>query len=167
MAYFFKYMHSPVGRLTLIASDKGLAAVLWEKDNPGRVHATADTEDNSHPVLKEAERQLNEYFEGKRSCFQLQLDPIGTRFQKAVWNALSTIPYGETRSYGQIAHQLGNPSAVRAVGAANGRNPLSIILPCHRVVGSTGKLTGFAGGLEAKASLLSLEGAGLSKTGVK
>lgn len=158
MAYFFKYMQSPVGRLTLIASDKGLAAVLWENDNPGRVHATADTEDDGHPVLKEAERQLNEYFQGKRSCFQLQLDPIGTRFQKKVWDALSTIPYGETRSYGQIAHQLGNPNAVRAVGAANGRNPLSIILPCHRVVGATGKLTGFAGGLEAKASLLSLEG---------
>jgi methylated-DNA-[protein]-cysteine S-methyltransferase len=158
MGYDYKYMDSPVGRLTLIGSDKGLAAVLWENDNPSRVHAKAGIENNDHPMLVEAERQLQEYFAGQRDRFCLELDPIGTKFQKEVWHALSSIPYGETRSYGQIADQLGNPKAVRAVGAANGRNPISIILPCHRVVGSTGALTGFAGGLAAKASLLSLEG---------
>jgi methylated-DNA-[protein]-cysteine S-methyltransferase len=155
----YKYMHSPVGRLTLIASDKGLAAILWENDNPGRVHAKAEVENNNNPVLVETERQLNEYFERKRDSFSLELDPIGTKFQKDVWEALLTIPYGQTRSYGQIANQLGNPKAVRAVGAANGRNPISIIVPCHRVIGASGSLTGFAGGLEAKASLLSIEGA--------
>lgn len=151
-------MDSPVGRLTLIGSDKGLAAILWENDDPGRVRAKAEVESNDHPVLLETEQQLNEYFEGKRNTFSLRLDPIGTDFQKAVWGALLTIPYGETRSYTQIANQLGNPKAVRAVGAANGRNPISIIVPCHRVIGASGALTGFAGGLEAKACLLSLEG---------
>lgn len=151
-------MASPVGRLTLIGSDKGLAAILWENDDPGRVRAKAEVESNDHPVLLETERQLNEYFEGKRNTFSLELDPIGTDFQKEVWSALLTIPYGETRSYTQIANQLGNPKAVRAVGAANGRNPISIIVPCHRVIGASGALTGFAGGLEAKACLLSLEG---------
>lgn len=151
-------MASPVGRLTLIGSDKGLAAILWENDDPHRVRAKAEVESNDHPVLLEAQRQLNEYFEGKRNTFSLELDPIGTDFQKEVWGALLTIPYGETRSYTQIANQLGNPKAVRAVGAANGRNPISIIVPCHRVIGASGALTGFAGGLEAKACLLSLEG---------
>jgi methylated-DNA-[protein]-cysteine S-methyltransferase len=158
MAYAYKYMDSPVGRLTLIGSDKGLAAILWENDDPARVRATADIENNAHPVLLETEQQLHEYFEGKRSTFSVALDPIGTDFQKEVWTALAGIPYGETRSYLQIAQQLGNPKAVRAVGAANGRNPISIILPCHRVIGTSGALTGFAGGLPAKAALLSLEG---------
>lgn len=94
----------------------------------------------------------------------MELDPIGTTFQKEVWEALATIPYGEIRSYTQIANQIGKPKAVRAVGAANGRNPISIILPCHRVIGASGALTGFAGGLEAKASLLSLEGVKGRKT---
>ena len=159
MNYAFKYMASPVGRLTLIASDKGLAAVLWENDNPNRVHAKAEAENDQHPVLLEAERQLREYFEGCRDTFSLPLDMIGTPFQQQVWEALTTIPYGETRNYQQIADQIGNPKAVRAVGAANGRNPISIIVPCHRVIGSSGSLTGFAGGLEAKAHLLTMEGA--------
>lgn len=158
MNYAFKYMASPVGRLTLIASDKGLAAVLWENDNPNRVHAKAEAENEQHPVLLETERQLQEYFAGSRNTFSLPLDMIGTPFQQQVWEALTDIPYGETRNYQQIANQLGNPKAVRAVGAANGRNPVSIIVPCHRVIGSSGSLTGFAGGLEAKAHLLSLEG---------
>jgi len=159
MAYAYKYMNSPVGRLTLIGSDKGLAAILWENDHPGRVRATADIKDDTHPVLLETEQQLMEYFEGKRHTFSVALDPIGTSFQKEVWTALARIPYGETRSYLQIANQLGNPKAVRAVGAANGRNPISIILPCHRVIATSGALTGFAGGLRAKAALLSMEGA--------
>jgi methylated-DNA-[protein]-cysteine S-methyltransferase len=105
----------------------------------------------------ETERQLGEYFAGQRKVFALKLDFAGTPFQRRVWEALLTIPHGETRSYAQIASQIGSPKAVRAVGAANGRNPISIIAPCHRVVGATGKLTGFAGGLETKAYLLALE----------
>ncbi len=108
-------------------------------------------------MLAAAELQLGEYFAGTRKEFSLPLDFTGTQFQRSVWAALLTIPYGETRSYGDIARQIGKPAAVRAVGAANGRNPLSIVAPCHRVVGSTGKLVGFAGGLGTKAFLLTLE----------
>lgn len=158
MSYVYKTMKSPVGELKLVASDKGLAAILWENDNPRRVRLTPASEDKNHPVLIEAERQLKDYFSGKRKSFSVKLDFKGTDFQKKVWAALLTIPFGETRSYGQIAKQIKNPKAVRAVGAANGKNPISIIAPCHRVIGSTGKLTGFAGGLEAKARLLELEG---------
>jgi methylated-DNA-[protein]-cysteine S-methyltransferase len=158
MTYVYKTMTSPVGELKLVASDKGLAAILWEHDNPRRVRFARVSEDNNHPVLVEAERQLKDYFSGKRKSFSVKLDFQGTEFQKKVWAALLTIPFGETRSYGQIAKQIQNPKAVRAVGAANGKNPISIIAPCHRVIGSTGKLTGFAGGLEAKARLLALEG---------
>ena len=158
MTYSSKAMESPVGELTLVASDKGLAAVLWENDNPLRVRLSPAVEDLKHPVLLETERQLKDYFAGKRTAFSLKLDFKGTEFQKKVWAALLTIPYGETRSYGQIAKQIKNPKAVRAVGAANGKNPISIVTPCHRVVGSDCKLTGFAGGLDVKARLLALEG---------
>jgi methylated-DNA-[protein]-cysteine S-methyltransferase len=150
-------MDSPVGRLKLVATDEGLSAVLWENDRPSRVRLNIVGEDRTHPVLVEAERQLAEYFAGGRRAFALRLDVAGTPFQRRVWSALLTIPFGETRSYKDIASQIGSPRAVRAVGAANGRNPLSIVAPCHRVVGSTGKLTGFAGGLEVKARLLALE----------
>lgn len=155
--YFYTTMPSPVGELTLVASDQGLAAVLWENDDPKRVRLSPRQKDKKHPVLLEAERQLSAYFAGKRETFSLKLDPAGTDFQKKVWEALLTIPFGETRSYAQIAQQVGSPKAVRAVGAANGKNPISIIAPCHRVIGSNGKLTGFAGGMEAKAFLLGLE----------
>jgi methylated-DNA-[protein]-cysteine S-methyltransferase len=155
--YLYKTMASPVGALKLVATDDGLAAVLWEHDRPDRVRLTIAGEERNHPVLVQTERQLNECFAGARDAFDLQLDFAGTRFQREVWHALLTIPFGETRSYGQIAKQIGKPTAVRAVGAANGRNPISIVAPCHRVVGSNGKLTGFAGGLEAKAHLLALE----------
>jgi methylated-DNA-[protein]-cysteine S-methyltransferase len=157
--YVCKTVDSPIGRLKLVATDEGLAGILWEKDRPGRVRLDIEAEDNRHPVLTETERQLEEYFAGERKAFAVRLDLVGTAFQRKVWSALLTIPFGETRSYGQIARQIGNPDAVRAVGAANGRNPVSIIAPCHRVVGCTGKLTGFAGGLDAKAHLLALEGA--------
>jgi len=116
-------------------------------------------EDRHHPVLAEAERQLAEYFKGERTMFDLPLQFRGTAFQKRVWQQLLRIPYGQTRSYGQLALAMGNGSASRAVGLANSRNPLSIIVPCHRVIGASGKLTGFAGGLETKAKLLDLEGA--------
>jgi methylated-DNA-[protein]-cysteine S-methyltransferase len=157
--HVYKRTPTPVGTLMLVASDAGLSAVLWENDRPGRVRLNLAGEDGDHPVLVETERQLVEYFAGRRTTFELPLDVAGTPFQRAVWNALLTIPLGETRSYSQIAEQIGSPSAVRAVGAANGRNPLSIVAPCHRVIGASGALTGFAGGLAVKSQLLTLEGA--------
>ena len=152
-----KRMASPVGTLTLAATNEGLAAILWENDRPNRVRLRVMAEDDSHPVLVETERQLTEYFAGRRTQFALTLDLEGTAFQHAVWNALLTIPFGETRSYAGIARQIGRPAAVRAVGAANGRNPVSIVTPCHRVIGSSGALTGFAGGLDVKMRLLEFE----------
>jgi len=160
MSLSYQYVDSPIGTLKLVASDQGLVAILWENDNPRRVRLSDLTEDARHPLLRETERQLKEYFQGKRRTFSLALDMRGTPFQTQVWEALLAIPFGETRSYGQLAKQLGNPQATRAVGAANGRNPLSIVVPCHRVIGSSGKLTGFAGGLDAKGYLLRLEGVG-------
>jgi methylated-DNA-[protein]-cysteine S-methyltransferase len=157
MSYLYKTMRSPVGQLTLVGSDRGLAAVLWEEDDPSRVRLGDLEEDAAHPVLVRAQQELEEYFTGERRKFTVKLDPAGTEFQTRVWNALRTIPFGETRSYGQIADQIGSRKAVRAVGAANGANPLSIIVPCHRVIGTNGKLTGFAGGLDVKARLLALE----------
>lgn len=157
MTLFYKTMQSPVGELKLVASDKGLAAILWENDDPKRVRLGPLEENKKHPLLLDAERQLNAYFAGSLEKFSLPLDFVGTVFQKKVWAALLTIPFGETRSYGEIAKQIGSPKAVRAVGAANGKNPISIIAPCHRVIGANGKLTGFAGGLEAKAQLLGIE----------
>jgi methylated-DNA-[protein]-cysteine S-methyltransferase len=155
--YVSKVVESPVGPLELVASEVGLAAILWKDDSPRRVALTNVVEDEENPILLETQRQLDEYFAGERRQFSVPLDFAGTHFQRRVWGALLTIPYGETRSYGEIAQQIGSPLAVRAVGAANGRNPISIIAPCHRVIGANGKLTGFAGGLETKARLLELE----------
>ncbi|MFN3218002.1 MAG: methylated-DNA--[protein]-cysteine S-methyltransferase [Acidimicrobiales bacterium] len=165
---------SPVGELVLIAGPSGLAAVLWPRDErPVRVGSGLDArslvaEDTAcrvaveaatpvQALLVETARQLDEYFAGSRFVFDLPLDPVGTVFQVAVWRSLADIGYGETSTYGEQAARIGRPTAVRAVGAANGRNPLSIVLPCHRVVGSDGRLTGFAGGLEAKEFLLDHE----------
>jgi methylated-DNA-[protein]-cysteine S-methyltransferase len=157
MRFAYKTIHSPVGKLKLVASNKGLVAILWENDKANRVRLGELVRRHSHPVLIKAERELGEYFAGKRRSFSIALDMRGTSFQKNVWEALLAIPYGETRSYRDLAKKLGNPEATRAVGAANGRNPISIIVPCHRVIGSNGKLTGFAAGLETKARLLQLE----------
>ena len=158
-AHVYKTVATPVGALTLVGSDRGLAAILWENDKPGRVRLSLTARDDNHPVLLETQRQLGEYFAGQRQRFSVKLDFTGTDFQKQVWRALLAIPFGQTRSYGQIAAQLDNPKAVRAVGAANGKNPISIIAPCHRVIGANGALTGFAGGLDAKKTLLALEAA--------
>jgi methylated-DNA-[protein]-cysteine S-methyltransferase len=155
--YAYKLMDSPVGQLKLVANGDCLAAILWENDKPNRVRVGEPVEANDRPVLIETERQLNEYFAGTRQVFDLALDFQGTEFQKKVWHALLTIPFGQTRSYSEIALQIGNLNAVRAVGAANGRNPISIVAPCHRVIGASGELTGFAGGLANKMLLLSLE----------
>lgn len=158
MTQFTKTIASPVGPLKLVASDDGLAAIIWHDDRPGRVKLDELKEAPDHPMLLHAERELGEYFAGERTSFSVPLDMIGTDFQKTVWTALLTIPFGETRSYGEIARQVGRPTAFRAVGAANGQNPLSIIAPCHRVIGSDGSLTGFGGGIPAKQYLLGLEG---------
>jgi methylated-DNA-[protein]-cysteine S-methyltransferase len=163
MRYVFKSMKSPIGVLKLIGSDRGLAAVLWEHDDSLPQQFGAVTADPRHPVLLQAQRELDEYFAGSRKRFAVQLDFAGTEFQNKVWNALRTIPFGETRSYGDIADQIGSSKAVRAVGAANGRNPIPIIVPCHRVIGADGTLTGFAGGLQIKARLLALEGRPLTQ----
>ena len=157
MSLSYKVMDSPVGKLKMVASEKGLVAILWENDKPTRVRLGELVEEPRQKVLVETERQLKEYFAGKRQAFDLPLDMRGTQFQKDVWEALLAIPFGETRSYGELAKKLGSPTASRAVGAANGRNPISIVVPCHRVIGTSGKLTGFAGGLETKARLLELE----------
>lgn len=158
MEYVYMVVPSPVGALTLVAKGDRLAAILWENDKPGRVRLGAMREDGESAILLETGRQLAQYFAGARHTFELALDFTGTDFQKEVWQALLTIPFGETRSYGDIARQIGRPAAVRAVGAANGRNPISIVAPCHRVIGASGALTGFAGGLQAKETLLAVEG---------
>jgi len=154
---------SPVGSLTLVASGVGLRAVLWSGDDESRVPDAAHVVDDPHPpapvtaLLERAARQLREYFDGTRTAFDVPLDPIGSDFQRAAWRTLQEIPHGETVSYGEQAERMGDRNKARAVGAANGRNPIPIIVPCHRVVGSTGSLTGFAGGVETKRWLLDHE----------
>ncbi len=157
ISHSYKMIRTPVGILKLIASDKGLVAVLWPNDNTQRTKLTEGRENKKHPILLQAEKQIQDYFGGKLKKFSVPLDMKGTDFQKRVWKALLKIPYGRTKSYGELASQIGSPLASRAVGMANGRNPISIIVPCHRVIGANGKLTGFAGGLEVKAQLLHLE----------
>jgi methylated-DNA-[protein]-cysteine S-methyltransferase len=157
MIYSTKKMRSPVGELTLIASNRGLAAVLWEGDDPKRVRLEPQMDDPDNAILIEAERQLKSYFDGTLQEFSAPLDFVGTDFQRSVWKALLTIPFGQTRTYTEIAKQIGRPTAARAVGAASGKNPISIMAPCHRVVGADGGLTGFAGGIETKQLLLDLE----------
>lgn len=149
---------SPVGELVLVASDTGLRAILWPDHATGRVplpDGIAPAGD--HPVLTATAVQLREWFAGERRDFDLPLDPVGTPFQHGVWAALARIPYGETVTYAELADALGDRRKARAVGAAVGRNPLSIVVPCHRVVGADGTLTGFAGGLPTKRALLDLE----------
>lgn len=157
MQLVYMYMDSPVGTLKLVAHDHALVAVMWDNEDHKRVRLAALLENTQHPMLLKAKQQLQQYFAGQRQQFDLPLDFQGTEFQQHVWNALLTIPYGETRSYKDIALQIGNVKAVRAVGAANGKNPISIIAPCHRVIGSGGALVGFAGGLDKKQILLNLE----------
>ncbi len=154
-----RHLPSPVGVLTLHASAVGLQAVLLPvprhpprlADEPGPVPAAAQR------VLEHAARELDEYFAGRRRAFTVPLTPEGTAFQRTVWTALATIPFATTWSYGQLARAIGQPSAARAVGAANGKNPLSIIVPCHRVIGQDGSATGYGGGLVAKRWLLDHE----------
>jgi methylated-DNA-[protein]-cysteine S-methyltransferase len=150
----YTYMESPVGRLLLAGHDTGLSRVDFS-ERGGRA-----PRDGWHPAeapFREAIRQLTAYFEGRLRAFDFPVAPEGTPFQLAVWNALREIPYGETVSYAEMARRMGQPRAVRAVGAANGRNPLPIVIPCHRLIGSDGRLTGYGGGLHVKEALLALE----------
>ena len=154
--YSIKKVKSPVGELLLVAGTAGLAAVLWSRNSPRARNAK---ENLKHPILLKTEKQLAEYFAGKRKIFDIELEigQVGTAFQKKVWRALLEIPFGETKSYAEIARRIGNAKSSRAVGAAIGRNPIAIVVPCHRVIGASGRLTGFAGGLSAKKLLLELE----------
>ena len=149
---------TPVGLLTLVASDRGLRAVLWPKLSPQRAGISPrPRRDPDHPVLRRTAQELDEYFAGSRTSFDVPLDLDGTRFQLAAWRSLAEIPFGTTTTYGQQAAALGIPTAARAVGAANGANPVCIVLPCHRVIGANGSLTGFGGGLPVKQWLLDHE----------
>jgi methylated-DNA-[protein]-cysteine S-methyltransferase len=154
-------MQSPVGELTLVANDETLVAVLWE-DHPPKLVKYSGAVEKINPVLKQTMRQLKEYFAKKRKDFDLPLSFEGTEFQEKVWSNLRKIPYGKTWSYKDLAKKVGSEKAVRAVGGANGRNQLSIVIPCHRVIGANGSLTGFAGGLKTKNYLLELESRGNS-----
>ena len=145
---------SPLGILTLCASEDGLFRVDFEERSPA---VSVSVSDRAEWILTQASRELAEYFAGKRREFSVPLHPGGTPFQQKVWAALCRIPYGETRTYGEIARQIGAPKAARAVGMANHRNPLPLFIPCHRVVGASGELTGYAGGLDHKRFLLALE----------
>ena len=150
---------SPLGPILLAASDRGLAG-LWFEGQRYHPDASRWRHDPDHPVLRRAMAQLDDYFAGRRTGFDLPLDlAAGTPFQQSVWRALLAVPCGERTSYGALSARLGKPQAVRAVGAAVGRNPVSIVVPCHRVLGSDGSLTGYAGGLDRKTALLRLEGA--------
>ena len=154
-ARYYCVIESPVGRLLLAGNAQALTHVSFQD---GRHPTEPDPQwTYSETPFQTSIQQLNEYFAGKRKTFKIKLAPEGTPFQRNVWDALQTIPYGRTLSYGQIANAIGKPQAVRAVGAANGQNPLSIVIPCHRVIGSNGKLVGFGGGLSVKEALLSHE----------
>lgn len=151
----YKIYDSPIGKLQLVASDSGLQAVLPQ--NHFRTASAEFIENNANPILLKTEKQLAEYFEGKRKKFDIKLEMRGTVFQINAWRELQNIPYGETISYGQQATRIGDAKKARAVGVANGRNPLMIVVPCHRVIGASGALTGFGGGLDMKQKLLDLE----------
>lgn len=155
MTTYYRYHSTPIGELLLAGDGESLSLLGFEQGKMGRRHEPEWIADVG--VFSEAGRQLDAYFAGSLQNFDLVLSPRGTDFQEAVWQALSEIPFGETWSYGQLAKRIGRPKASRAVGAANGVNPIPIIIPCHRVIGSSGKLTGFGGGLETKQFLLGLE----------
>jgi methylated-DNA-[protein]-cysteine S-methyltransferase len=155
-AVYYDVMPSPVGPLRLVCDERGLRRICFARDR----HPRAEDLQGTHAParLAFARRQLEEYFAGERRSFELPLRPQGTPFQLEVWEGLRTIPWGRTWSYAELAQAIGKPKAMRAVGAANGRNPLPIVVPCHRVIGADGSLTGFGGGIEIKARLLALEG---------
>ena len=155
--FHYKVIDSPVGPITLVASETALVSLTWGKAL-AKLEFSECKNEHKHSIIKTAEIQLEEYFTGGRTTFDIPLDPKGTEFQKRVWEELSKIPYGQTITYGEQAKRLGRPKSARAVGAANGKNPIGIVIPCHRVIGASGSLTGFAGGIETKRQLLAIEG---------
>ncbi|GMQ49323.1 methylated-DNA--[protein]-cysteine S-methyltransferase [Vibrio sp. 10N] len=152
---YYAVLDSELGPITVQVNDEGVLGIWFEQ------HTTRPdelgTHNPTHPLLVQTACELKQYFAGERQTFTLPLAPVGTEFQRKVWQALCAIPYGEAISYQELANRIGNPKAVRAVGTANGKNPLSIVVPCHRVVGKNGKLSGYAGGVERKLRLLNLE----------
>lgn len=153
----YAHIDSPVGPLQLVVSDDGLRSIEFHNAKHQLRHG-ADWQRGEHPLIDLTATQLDEYFAGSRKQFDIPLAPQGTEFQRQVWLTLASIPYGSTWTYADMATQIGKPTATRAVGAANGRNPIAIVLPCHRVIGKDGSLTGFSGGLPVKQFLLELEG---------
>lgn len=153
----YDFYESPHGQMLLVANDSGLSGVYFDGQKYLPQVEAGWRRDANHPVLRQAGHELAEYFAGGRRRFEVALAPAGTPFQKAVWKAISGVAFGETITYGELAHRAGFPGSVRAAGAATGRNPVSIIVPCHRIVGSDGSLTGYAGGLDRKRALLALE----------
>lgn len=158
MRYYDRF-ESPHGGMLLVASDQGLAGVYFDRQKHHPRMQADWKKSPGHRLLRQAKRELREYFAGKRKRFQVALAPDGTPFQRAVWKAISTVRFGETITYGKLARRARHPGSARAAGAATGRNPLGIIVPCHRILGSNGSLTGYAGGLQRKRALLALEGA--------
>ena len=150
---------SPHGSMLLLANDAGLAGVFFERQKYFPQKQAGWKKDPEHRILRRAKCELAEYFAGKRKCFDVALAPEGTPFQRKVWKAIASVGFGETISYGELARRAGHPGSARAAGAATGRNPIGIIVPCHRIMGANGSLTGYAGGLERKRALLVLEGA--------
>lgn len=164
--YFVKSIKSPLGKIELVATDDALVALYTTEDENKPLLPKAKRV-TKHLVLCSVEKQLDEYFRGQRTDFTISVKPAGTEFQSSAWNALQKIPFGKVWSYGEQAKFLKKPKAQRAVGGANGKNPIPIIIPCHRVVGATGKLTGFSGGMKMKVYLLKLEGHEIDLHGLK
>lgn len=157
---YYDYYDSPLGQILLVATDEALTGLHFAGEKYYPAIDAAWQRQPRAPLILRARKQLDEYFAGKRKDFDLAVEPAGTAFQRKVWRALQNIPYGVTANYGAVATRIGKPSASRAVGAANGRNPISIVIPCHRVIGADGDLTGYAGGMDRKAALLRLEANG-------
>jgi methylated-DNA-[protein]-cysteine S-methyltransferase len=154
---YYDYYDSPLGQILLVATGEALTGLHFAGEKYYPAMAAEWRRQPAAKIILHAREQLDEYFAGKRKTFDLMVDPAGTTFQRGVWRALQKIPYGATTNYGAVAQRIGKPSASRAVGAANGRNPISIVIPCHRVIGANGDLTGYAGGMERKDALLRLE----------
>ncbi len=156
----YDFYDGPQGRMVLVARGDGLSGVYFDGQKHFPETSPEWTRDARHAPLAQAKRELAEYFAGRRQRFEVALSPEGTPFQRAVWKAISTVRFGETITYGELARRAGHPGSARAAGAATGRNPIGVIVPCHRIMGSSGALTGYAGGLERKRALLALEGVG-------
>ncbi len=159
--HYYDFYQSPHGQMLLVASDAGLGGVYFDGQKYFPQTAAEWQQDVRHALLSQAKRELAEYFAGERRCFEVDLAPEGTPFQRSVWQAISTVDCGETITYAELARRAGCPGSARAAGAATGRNPLSVIVPCHRIVGSNGSLTGYAGGLDRKRALLAMESVAL------